>query len=64
MGYTPSVCGYIAGENLYILCPPTVVMPGLQLITPADFKYLWRSDDCGARAQGMLFRPTRVIEMR
>ena len=28
--------GYIADENLYILCNPAVATPGLQLITAAE----------------------------
>ncbi len=47
-GHTLSVCGYIAAENLYILCNPAVATPGLQLITSDDLKDFWRSDYYGA----------------
>lgn len=61
-GHTLSVCGYIAAENLYILCNPAVATPGLQLITAADLKNFWRSDYYGARAKGVLSRPAFKIE--
>lgn len=60
-GHTLSVCGYIAKENLYILCNPAVATPGLQLITSADLKNFWRSDHYGARANGVLSRPAFVM---
>lgn len=63
-GHTLSVCGYIAAENLYILCNPAVASPGLQLITAADLKDFWRSDYYGARAKAVLSRPAFVIESR
>jgi TPR repeat protein len=61
-GHTLSVCGYIAAENLYILCNPAVATPGLQLITAADLKNFWRSDYYGARAKAVLSRPAFVID--
>lgn len=61
-GHTLSVCGYIAAENLYILCNPAVATPGLQLITAADLKDFWRSDYYGSRAKAVLSRPAFVIE--
>jgi len=61
-GHTLSVCGYIAAENLYILCNPAVATPGLQLITAADLKNFWRSDYYGSRAKAVLSRPAFVIE--
>ena len=61
-GHTLSVCGYIAAENLYILCNPAVATPGLQLITAADLKNFWRSDHYGALSKGVLSRPAFVIE--
>lgn len=61
-GHTLNVCGYIAAENLYILCNPAVATPGLQLITSADLKNFWRSDRYGARANAVLSRPAFVIE--
>ncbi len=61
-GHTLSVCGYIADENLYILCNPAVATPGLQLITAADLKDFWRSDHYGAISKGVLSRPAFKIE--
>lgn len=61
-GHTLSVCGYIAEENLYILCNPAVATPGLQLITAADLKNFWRSDHYGALSKGVLSRPAFVID--
>lgn len=61
-GHTLSVCGYLAAENLYILCNPAVATPGLQLITAADLKNFWRSDYYGAKAKAVLSRPAFVIE--
>ena len=61
-GHTLSVCGYLAAENLYILCNPAVATPGLQLITAADLKDFWRSDHYGALSKGVLSRPAFVIE--
>ena len=61
-GHTLSVCGYLAAENLYILCNPAVATPGLQLITAADLKNFWRSDHYGALSKGVLSRPAIVME--
>jgi TPR repeat protein len=61
-GHTLSVCGYIAAEDLYILCNPAVATPGLQLITAADLKNFWRSDHYGALSKGVLSRPAFVID--
>jgi TPR repeat protein len=61
-GHTLNVCGYLAEENLYILCNPAVATPGLQLITAADLKNFWRSDHYGAQAGGVLARPAFVID--
>lgn len=60
-GHTLNVCGYIAAENLYILCNPAVATPGLQLITAADLKNFWRSDHYGTISQGVLSRPAFVM---
>jgi hypothetical protein len=60
-GHTLNVCGYIAAENLYILCNPAVATPGLQLITSDDLKNFWRSDHYGALSKGVLSRPAFVI---
>ncbi len=61
-GHTLNVCGYISSENLYILCNPAVVTPGLQLITAADLKKFWRSDYYGAISKGVLSRPAFIID--
>jgi hypothetical protein len=61
-GHTLNVCGYIAAENLYILCNPAVASPGLQLITSADLKDFWRSDHYGAISKGVLSRPAFVMD--
>lgn len=61
-GHTLNVCGYLAGENLYILCNPAVATPGLQLITAADLKDFWRSDHYGDLAKGVLSRPAFAID--
>jgi hypothetical protein len=61
-GHTLNVCGYLADENLYILCNPAVATPGLQLITAENLKNFWRSDYYGARANAVLSRPAFVIE--
>lgn len=63
-GHTLNVCGYIAAENLYILCNPAVATPGLQLITADDMKNFWRSDHYGALSKGVLSRPAFVIDHR
>ena len=61
-GHTLNVCGYIAAEDLYILCNPAVASPGLQLITSVDLKDFWRSDYYGSRANAVLSRPAFVID--
>ena len=61
-GHTLSVCGYLAEENLYILCNPAVATPGIQLITAEDLKDFWRSDHYGAISKGVLSRPAFVIK--
>ncbi|MCB1212171.1 MAG: SEL1-like repeat protein [Verrucomicrobiales bacterium] len=61
-GHTLNVCGYIAAENLYILCNPAVATPGLQLITAEDLKNCWRSDHYGALSKGVLSRPAFIID--
>ncbi len=61
-GHTLNVCGYIAKEDLYILCNPAVATPGLQLITAADLKNFWRSDHYGALSKGVLSRPAFIID--
>ena len=61
-GHTLNVCGYIAAENLYILCNPAVATPGLQLITADDLKNFWRSDHYGSLSKGVLSRPAFVMD--
>lgn len=61
-GHTLNICGYLAEENLYILCNPAVATPGLQLITAADLKDFWRSDHYGSLSKGVLSRPAFVID--
>ncbi len=61
-GHTLNVCGYLAEENLFILCNPAVGTPGIQLITAADLKDFWRSDHYGAISKGVLSRPAFVID--
>ncbi|MEO7319628.1 MAG: sulfatase-like hydrolase/transferase [Chthoniobacteraceae bacterium] len=60
-GHTLNVTGYIAAENLYILCNPAVATPGLQLITADDLKDFWRSDHYGELSKGILSRPAFLI---
>ena len=61
-GHTLAVTGYLAEENLYILCNPAVATPGLQLITASDLKNFWRSDHYGELSKGVLSRPAFVID--
>ncbi len=61
-GHTLSVTGYMAAENLYILCNPAVATPGLQLITADDLKDFWRSDHYGQLSHDVLSRPAIVID--
>ena len=61
-GHTLSIAGYLAAENLYILCNPAVATPGLQLITAADLKHYWRSDHYGELSKNVLSRPAIVVD--
>ena len=61
-GHTLTIAGYLAAENLYILCNPAIATPGLQLITAADLQHYWRSDHYGALSKNILSRPAIVIE--
>ncbi len=61
-GHTLNVCGYIAKDDLYILCNPAVATPGIQLITATDLKDFWRSDHYGALSKGVLSRPAFIID--
>lgn len=62
-GHTLTIAGYIAEENLYILCNPAIATPGLQLITAADLKHYWRSDHYGALSKNVLSRPAIVADI-
>ena len=59
-GHTLLLAGYIADENLYVLCNPAIATPGLQLITAADLKHYWRSDHYGRVSNNVLSRPAIV----
>jgi hypothetical protein len=61
-GHTLAIAGYLAEENLYILCNPAIATPGLQFITAADLKHFWRSDHYGELSKGVLSRPAIVID--
>ena len=61
-GHTLTLAGYLAAENLYVLCNPAIATPGLQLITAADLKHYWRSDHYGELSHGVLSRPAIVME--
>ena len=59
-GHTLLLAGYLADENLYVLCNPALPTPGLQLITAADLKHYWRSDHYGRISNNVLSRPALV----
>lgn len=61
-GHTLVVSGYLADENLFILCNPAIASPGLALITAADLKRYWRSNYYGAVAKGVMARPAIVLD--
>ena len=61
-GHTLLLVGYIAAEDLYILCNPAIATPGLELMTAADLKRYWRSDHYGALSHGVLSRPAIVVD--
>ncbi|MFO1491707.1 MAG: C39 family peptidase [Kiritimatiellia bacterium] len=61
-GHTLLICGYIAAENLYILCNPAIASPGLQLMTADDLKRYWRSDHYGKISNNILSRPAIVMD--
>ncbi len=60
-GHTLAIAGYIAQENLYILCNPALPTPGLQLISAADLKHYWCSDHYGELSNNVLSRPAIVV---
>jgi len=61
-GHTLAIAGYIAQEDLYILCNPAIATPGMQLMTAEDLKRYWRSDHYGKLSNGVLSRPAIVID--
>lgn len=61
-GHTLLIAGYLAEENLYILCNPAIATPGLELITAADLKHYWRSDHYGKLSNNVLSRPVIAID--
>lgn len=61
-GHTLALVGYVAAENLYVLCNPALPTPGLQLTTAADLARDWRSDHYGAISKNVLSRPAIVID--
>ncbi len=61
-GHTLLLAGYLAEENLYILCNPAIATPGLQLMTAADLKRYWRSDYYSRLANKVLSRPAIVMD--
>ena len=63
-GHTLGVCGYIAAEDLYVLCNPAIASPGLQLMTAKDLKHYWRSDHYSRLSKGVLSRPAIVINTK
>ncbi|HEY1064609.1 MAG TPA: C39 family peptidase [Pirellulales bacterium] len=62
-GHTLTLVGYIAAEDLYILCNPAIATPGLQLMTAADLNRYWRSDHYGALSNNVLSRPALVADV-
>jgi uncharacterized protein len=63
-GHTLTIAGYLAEENLYVLCNPAIPSPGLQLITAADLKHYWRSDHYGELSNNILSRPAIVLDIQ
>ena len=61
-GHTLTLVGYIARDDLYILCNPAIATPGLQLITAKDLKHYWRSDHYGELSRNILSRPAIVLD--
>jgi TPR repeat protein len=59
-GHTLALVGYIAQDDLYILCNPAIATPGLQLMTAKDLKRYWRSDHYGELSNNVLSRPAIV----
>ena len=59
-GHTLLLAGYLADQDLYVLCNPAIATPGLQLISAADLKRYWRSDHYGRISSNVLSRPALV----
>lgn len=59
-GHTLLLAGYLADQDLYVLCNPAIATPGLQLISAADLKRYWRSDHYGRLSGNVLSRPALV----
>ncbi|MCA9052548.1 MAG: SEL1-like repeat protein [Planctomycetaceae bacterium] len=62
-GHTLTIVGYLAAENIYVLCNPALPTPGLQLISAEDLKKYWRSDHYSRLSNNVLSRPVIVIDM-
>jgi hypothetical protein len=62
-GHTLAIAGYLAEEDLYVLCNPAIAAPGLQLIAAADLKRYWRSDHYGSLSNNVLSRPAIVMDL-
>jgi hypothetical protein len=60
-GHTLLLAGYIASEDLYVLCNPAIATPGFHLMTGEDLKRYWRSDGYSSTSGGVLSRPAIVI---
>ncbi len=63
-GHTLGIAGYIAADNLFILCNPAIATPGLQLITAEHLKHFWRSDHYSRLSNEVLSRPAIVIDQQ
>lgn len=61
-GHTLALVGYVARDDVYVLCDPALPAPGLRLITAAGLKRDWRSDHYGASAKNVLSRPAIVLD--
>ena len=61
-GHTLALVGYVARDDVYVLCNPALPAPGLQLMTAAELKRDWRSDHYGVMSGNVLSRPAIVID--
>lgn len=62
-GHTLAMVGYLAEENVYVLCNPAIPSPGLQLISAADLQKYWRSDHYSRISNNVLSRPAIVLDV-